>query len=428
MTSSQAIDQMRLVLRRQHKALSTEKSYLFWLRRYIEAVFLMPSLLSCEQKVERFLSDLARDRDVSASTQNQAFNAVLFFYRDVLGRTLGNVNALRAQRPVHERRAPTVAETQSLLSTIGNEGGYPTNLISRLLYGCGLRVSEPLNLRVKDVDLERRTLCIRGAKGGKDRVVPLPTCVIPELTQQIAVARAVWQRDQQDRTPLMLPNRLARKYPAYQFHWGWAWVFPAHHPCQDPRTETVVRFRMHEANVQRAVKKASRQLGISVLPHEMRHAYASHCLARGTNPRAIQQVMGHSSLETTMGYFHAEALSVSSPLDALPVALPGPEALSGIGRAAEPIDPKAQRPCQSPHTLNSSNMPSTKRFTGSIPVRPMLRPPGGPMTYRASTLSTRQAVGSSVRPPGSNTRHHCPSDGTSVHQKLDRQGGSIDRK
>ncbi len=192
----------------------------------------------------------------------------------------------------------------------------------------------------------------------------------------------------------MLPNRFARKYPDYQFRWGWAWVFPAHHPCQDPRTGTVVRFRMHEANVQRAVKKASRQLGISVLPHELRHAFASHCLARGTNPRAIQQVMGRSSLETTMGYFHAEALSVSSPLD----ALPGPDALSLIGRAAEPILPKVQRPCQSPHILNSSAIAPTKRLTGSIPVQPMLRPPGGLITNRASTLSSRQAVGSSVRP------------------------------
>jgi integron integrase len=323
MTTSQAIDQLRLVLRRQHKSLSTEKSYTFWLRRYIPAVLLMPRNLPSEQKLERFLSDLARDRDVSASTQNQAFNALRFFYRDVLGQDLGNVDALRAQRPVHERHAPTIAETQSLLQTVGNEGGYPTNLIARLLYGCGLRVTEPLNLRIKDIDLEGRTLCIRGAKGGKDRVVALPASLIPELTQQMDLARTVWERDQQNRVPLMLPHRLARKYPAYQFSWGWAWLFPAHHPCRDPRTGTVVRFRMHEANVQRAVKKASCQLETSVLPHELRHGYASHCLARGTNPRAIQQAMGHNSLETTMGYFHAEALSVSSPLDVLPVALPG---------------------------------------------------------------------------------------------------------
>ncbi len=133
---------MREVLRRQHKALSTEDSYLFWLRRYMAALRDMPVGLPSEKKLEQFLTDLAR-RDVSASTQNQAFNALLFFYRDVLGQPLGNVNALRAKRPAHERHAPTVAETRLLLETVRNEGGYPTNLIARMLYGCGLRVTIP---------------------------------------------------------------------------------------------------------------------------------------------------------------------------------------------------------------------------------------------------------------------------------------------
>ncbi len=142
MNSTQAIERTRLVIRRQHKALSTEECYLFWLRRYIGALRAMPGSLSSEHKLETFLTALARDRDVSASTQNQAFNAILFFYQDVLARPLGNVNALRATRPVHERHAPTLGETQLLLRTIRNENGYPTNLIARLLYGCGLRVSK----------------------------------------------------------------------------------------------------------------------------------------------------------------------------------------------------------------------------------------------------------------------------------------------
>jgi integrase len=149
-----------------------------------------------------------------------------------------------------------------------------------------------------------------------DRVVPLPESLIPELRQQIAFARAVWQRDKHNRTPLMLPNRLARKYPEYQFSLGWAWLFPAHYPCRDPITGAIVRFRMHEANVQRAVKQARRQLGISVLPHELRHGYATHCLERGTNPRAIQQVMGHKSLETTMGYLVSDRANDDHPANA----------------------------------------------------------------------------------------------------------------
>lgn len=317
MSPSQAICRVREVIRRQHKALATEDSYTFWLRRYMAALPEMPRDLSSEKKLEKFLTDMALHRDVSASTQNQALNAILFFYREVLGQSIGNVNALRAKRPVQERHAPTVHETKLLLQTITNEGGYPTNLIARMLYGCALRATEPLNLRIKDLNIEQRSLCIRGAKGGHDRVVPLPQSLVRELTQQLGLAQTVWQRDKQNRTPLMLPNRLARKYPEYQFHWGWAWLFPAHHPCRDPITGTIVRFRMHEANVQRAVKHARRKLGISVLPHELRHGYATHCLERGTNPRAIQQVMGHKYLETTMGYLHADVLSVRSPLEEL---------------------------------------------------------------------------------------------------------------
>jgi integron integrase len=317
MTNTQAIERVRDVIRLQHKALSTEETYVFWLRRYIRALEHMPQALSSERKVELFLTDLARKHDVSASSQNQAFNAILFFYRNVLEQQLGNIAALRAHRPGHERHAPTVAETKLLLQAIRNVGGYPTNLIARMLYGCGMRVSEPLNLRIKDVNLERNRLCIRGAKGGNDRMVLLPSSLVPELKQQMGFAREIWQRDRQNRTPLMLPHRLERKYPEYQFSWSWAWLFPSHCPCRDPRTGKIVRFRMHEANVQRAVKYARRKLGISVLPHELRHGYATHCLERGTNPRAIQEAMGHRSLETTMGYLHTDALSVSSPLDGL---------------------------------------------------------------------------------------------------------------
>jgi integron integrase len=319
MKSSQAIDRLRQVIRRQHKALATEDCYVFWVGRYINALRAIPSELPSEKKLESFLTELALRFNVAASTQNQAFNAVVFFYKEVLGHPLGNVDALRAKRPVHERHAPSIKDTRLLLQTIRNVGGYPTNLIARLLYGCGLRVSEPLNLRIKDVNLERNTLCIRGAKGGNDRVVQLPKSLVPELTQQLRSARLVWQFDKQTRMPVMLPNRLSRKYPEYQFSWGWAWLFPAHDQCRDPRSDTLVRYRMHEGNVQRAVKYARRRLGISVLPHELRHGYATHCLERGTNPRAIQEAMGHKSLETTMGYLHAEALSVCSPLELLGV-------------------------------------------------------------------------------------------------------------
>ncbi len=323
MHPDQAVQQLRQVLRRQHKSLATESMYAHWLRHYMNALRQMPPDLPSRQKLERFLSDLACERNVAASTQNQALNAILFFYKEVLNQPVHGVDALRAKCLARLRHAPTPAQTHALLRAIPDHGGHPTNLIARLLYGCGLRVCEPLNLRIKDLNLDALTLCIRGAKGGKDRVVSIPPSLRPELLQQIEFARVLWQRDYHNRLPLMLPHQLAAKFPEFQFNWSWAWLFPAHQPCSDPRSGLRVRFRMHEANLQRAVKIARQKLGLSILPHELRHGYATHCLERGVNPRAIQQAMGHASLETTMGYLHAESLSVPSPLESLLPFNPG---------------------------------------------------------------------------------------------------------
>lgn len=315
MKPGEAIDRARAVIRRQHKTIATEQTYLHWLRHYIAALASMPAGLTSEQKLERFLTDLALRKNVSASTQNQAFNAILFFYKDVLACPLKNVDALRAERPAHLRHAPTVAETRALLASVRNESGYPTNLIARMLYGCGLRVSEPLNLRVKDLQLDAGKIFIMGGKGRKDRVVALPCSLAVELRAQLDWSRRVWARDVQSGIPLEIPNQLGAKYPEYKSAWPWAWVFPAHWPCLHPRTGERVRYRMHEANVQRAIKHARRQLGIMVLPHELRHAYATHSLDRGCNIKALAEAMGHAQIETTAGYCHAEALSVASPLD-----------------------------------------------------------------------------------------------------------------
>jgi integron integrase len=317
MTAEEAIQRTRDVIRRQHKAISTEQTYLHWLGRYIRALRHYPASLTSERKMERFLTELALKCNVSASTQNQAFNAILFFYRDALGVELKNISALRAQRPAQLRHAPTVEETRALLAAVRDVGGYPVNLITRLLYGCGLRVSEPLNLRIKDVDLANGRLDIKGAKGGKDRVVALPCSVAEEVRSQMDFSRAVWKRDGLARIPLEIPHQLALKYPEFRFAWPWAWLFPQRHPCRHPRTGEIVRYRMHEANVQQGIKEARRKLGIMVLPHELRHAYATHCLNRGTNLKALSEAMGHAQITTTAGYCYAEALSVRSPLDVM---------------------------------------------------------------------------------------------------------------
>ncbi len=315
MNAQEHIARATQVLRRQHKALSTERQYLHWLKHYINALRSMPRELASEQKLERFLSDLALKKDVAAGTQNQAFNAIVWFYKDVLEKPLADVNSLRSQRPERVRHAPTVEETRALIAAVRDVGGYPVNLIVRIMYGCGMRVTEPLSLRVKDLDFEAGRIHMRVAKGAKDRVVAMPCSVVEELRGQLDYARAVWRRDQEAKVPVVLPNLLGKKYPEYRFAWPWAWVFPQRNPCRDPRTGEIVRWRMHEANVQNAIKRARRELGIMVLPHELRHAYATHNLNRGVNMKALAEAMGHASIETTAGYCHAVATSVPSPLD-----------------------------------------------------------------------------------------------------------------
>lgn len=314
MKTDQAVHKMTEVLRRKHLALSTERSYCAWLRRYCDHLLKVPGHLTSEQKLERFLTALAAE-GVAASTQNQAFNAIIFFYQEVMGTPLTNIRALRARRPEHLRHAPGREDTLRLLQAVAADAGPAISLVVRLLYGCGLRVTEPLGLRVKDVDFEVGQFVIRAGKGGKDRVVAIPGTVAVDLREQIAAAQVVWKQDQSKQVPVALPYQLAVKYPQAQWDWNWAWVFPAALPCMDPRTGKQVRWRLHEANIQRAIRAAGRKTGLFILPHELRHAYATHCLNRGANPRAIQEVMGHKSLETTMAYLHAEALGVRSPLD-----------------------------------------------------------------------------------------------------------------
>lgn len=304
---------MRDMIRRKHLAVATERAYCGWLVRY--AAFVADRCeaeLKPEQKMELFLTQLAH-QGVSASTQNSAFNALLFFYREVLQVALGKVDSLRAKKPVHLRYAPAQTEVMAMIRHLKDESDYPTSLIVKLIYGCGLRVSEPLNLRVKDVLLDDSKLVICGAKGGKDRFVSIPCSLMGELAAQLKYAKSVSEKDRMARLPVKLPGLLATKYPHWQFSPKWAFVFPAHRPCEF--RGLVCRWRIHEANVQRAVRKAARPLGLDITPHHLRHAYATHCLNAGQNPRAIQQAMGHSQLETTMGYLHAEALSVRSPLE-----------------------------------------------------------------------------------------------------------------
>lgn len=314
MNEKSAIELLHNCVRLKHFSLSTEQSYAGWLIRFMRYLSRLPAGLSSETKVEMFLTTLAKD-EVAASTQNQAFNALVFFYRDCLKQELKDINALRAKREASVRRAPEAADVRRLIDDVRDESHYPVRLVVKLIYGCGLRVTEPLSLRVRDVELLHSRLIIRRAKGGKDRVVALPCSLVGEIRAQLETARLTWQRDVAAQVPIKLPSRMDRKYPQSQWAWQWAWVFPQSHPCRDPRSGRTVRWHQLESTVQRAVKSSCRRLGLEILPHELRHAYATHCLNAGQNPRAIQQAMGHRQLETTMGYLHAEALGVKSPLE-----------------------------------------------------------------------------------------------------------------
>ena len=213
MKTQEAIDKFQSYMRLRHLALSTEQSYLAWLERYMR--FLRSpgeSTESSEARVEAFLGDLAQ-RQVSASTQNQAFNALVMFYREVLGQPLGRVDALRANRPAQVRTAPTVDEVRELLAKVRDVNGYPTRLIAHLIYGCGLRVTEPCNLRVKDVSMHEQRLVIRSAKGGKDRVVALPCSLYSGMRDQLEAARVTWKRDVANGVPLHCQTCWRRSIP-----------------------------------------------------------------------------------------------------------------------------------------------------------------------------------------------------------------------
>lgn len=315
-TLSQCVDLMRV----RHYAPGTEKDYCAVIRSYIDwLVKHGRGLPDSRARVEAFLTSMAH-RGCAASTQNKAFNALLFLYEQVRREKLPEIQALRAKQSRHKRTALTREQTHALLAGVQDQAGYPTRLVAMLLYGCGMRVSEPLNLRIKDLDTSAWRLTLRGCKGGKDRTVIVPECLRASLANQIDHARAMWKRDRETHLPVEVPGLLARKYPNAPHSWQWFWIFPSHTPCTHPRTGETVRWRMHEANVQRAVKKSAGKLELDGLatPHVLRHCCATHILDAGGNVRDVQDLLGHAHLNTTMIYVHGDGERIRSPLDTLP--------------------------------------------------------------------------------------------------------------
>lgn len=320
MNSKEAEQKTRAVMRMRHMAWSTENSYCSYIRRFAKWLQRYAAQLPAtpEEKMERFLTGMAR-ANYSATSQNLAFNAIRFFYERVMKIHLGKVDALRAKRPTRMRHAPSREDVRKVLSATQDSPQYPFRLILFLIYGCGLRVSEPVSIRIRDINLEDEVIVIREAKGNKDRLVKIPELLVKAIRQQIEFAKHVWARSAAMKVPVKMPNRLGRKYRAGQFQFQWFWLFPAAGPCRDPRTGATVWWHCLPEYVQRAMGRACKAAGIpgQLTPHHLRHAWATHAYKDGAGVRDIQEILGHTSLETTMVYIHPEVERVPSPIDAL---------------------------------------------------------------------------------------------------------------
>ncbi len=325
--STRLLDQVREMIRYRHYSLSTEKSYVHWIRFFVRwhgrtGTMRHPRDMG-EVEVKAFLAMLANERNVSSSTHNQALSALLFLYREVLGQELPWLNDL--SRPTRAPRIPTFLSREETAALVRALDEPLMSLVIRLIYGAGLRLNECLRLRIKDVDTDRKVLVIRQAKGNKDRVVMLPQSLLPEIKCQIATARELWASDRAAKQAgVQTPHALDQKYPKAGQTWAWFWLFPAQSLSVDPQSGVYLRHHLYPDRIQRAMKKAVREAGIAkpVTVHTLRHSFATHLLQAGTDIRTVQELLGHSDVSTTMIYTHVlkvAAGGTSSPLDALGV-------------------------------------------------------------------------------------------------------------
>ena len=281
------LDQLRDVLRRKHYSLRTEEAYVYWVKRYILFHNKRHPQEMARPEIEAFLNHLAVTENVAASTQNQAFSALLFLYQHVLNIDIQNVNALRAKKP---KRLPVVMTKQECQSVIAALSG-TYQLMAKLLYGSGLRLTECLRLRVKDVDFAQNHLVVRAGKGDKDRVTLLPDNLKPEITSHLHRVNLQHQDDlKQGYGQVYLPNALARKYPNADRDWAWQYVFPSRNLSNDPRSNIIRRHHASESGLQKAVRQAAKQVGLTkpVGPHTFRHSFATHLLENGYDIRTVQ--------------------------------------------------------------------------------------------------------------------------------------------
>ena len=317
---SDLMNEMLTALRARHYSRRTEQAYTLWARRFIRFHGMRHPRQMAEPEINAFLTHLAVDRHVSASTQTQALAGLLFLYRHVLGRPVGELSGvIRARRP---KRLPVTLTRDEVRAVVANlDGG--SRLMASLMYGGGLRLSECLRLRVQDLDFERGEITVRSGKGGKDRVTMLPRSLTSPLRRHLDTVRDLHARDlAAGGGRVALPDALERKYPRAATDWRWQWVFPQRQLWRDAQSGKQGRHHLHETIVQRAVREAVRRSGISKRAgcHTLRHSFATHLLEAGYDIRTIQELLGHKDVRTTMVYTHVlnrGGLGVRSPADDL---------------------------------------------------------------------------------------------------------------
>lgn len=316
------LEEVRDVMRVGHYSIHTERAYCDWIKRFIlfHGMKSRDDLHGGEEKITQFLTHLAVEKDIAAATQNQAMNALVFLYRKVIKDPLPNeIQALRASK---KRKVPTVMSKEEVVRVLNVMDGV-AQLVTKLLYGSGLRLMEGLRLRVQDIDFDMKQIVVRSGKGNKDRVTPLSSSLIPLLQNHLARVQVLHDGDiLAGFGEVYLPDALERKYTGAAKEFGWQYVFPSKTLSKDPRSSKVRRHHIDRSVVNKAIKSAVHKLGINkrISAHTFRHSFATHLLQRGTDIRTIQALLGHNDVSTTMIYTHIlqqGGHGVTSPLDDL---------------------------------------------------------------------------------------------------------------
>lgn len=314
------LDQVSHVIRKKHYSIRTEQAYLQWIKRFILFHNKRHPKYMGEKEISQYISHLATDRKVASSTQNQALNAIVFLYKQVLKIELGDFGHMeRAKKP---EKLPTVMSKKEVGQVLAEISG-THRLMAKLLYGCGLRLMECVRLRVKDVDFDQNQVIVRDGKGMKDRSTLLPEQLKPLLSDQLERVKILHEKDLKNGYgEVYLPFALERKYPHASRELAWQYVFPSEKISKDPRSGKMRRHHVSESGLQKAVRYAARKADLfkPVSPHTFRHSFATHLLEAGYDIRTVQELLGHKDVSTTMIYTHVinkGGMGVQSPLDTL---------------------------------------------------------------------------------------------------------------